>query len=169
MYGVSTVCDSARALLFHSCVSPAVLRGCALLNVFEQAGRSQSWHFAQSGLAATVTLFQWLNLLHVMHKVFFLRKSGSKFIANNYLLLTALGQWVNDCLLCLTWNTSCSHLIRNRTLLQKMSLRRLTKHCRCSSHLCTIWIASSLHWSALHIHVDRSIFAGKFTGLESRG
>lgn len=85
----------SERFLFHSCVSPAVLRGCALLNVFEQAGRSQSWHFAQSVLAATVTLFRWLMLLHVMHKVFFLRKSGSKFIANKYLLLTALGQWAN--------------------------------------------------------------------------
>lgn len=114
----------------------------------------------------------WLILLHVMYKVFVPRKSGSKFIANNYLRLTALGQWVNDCLLCLIlWNTSCtcSNLIRNRTLLQKMSLRRCTKHCRCTSHLYAIWIASRLHWIALHIYVDTSIFTGECTESESRG
>lgn len=114
----------------------------------------------------------WLILLHFMYKVFVPRKSGSKFIANNSLLLTTLGQWVNDCLLCLTsWSTSCtcSNLIRNRTLLQKMSLRRCTKHCRCASHLYAIWIASRLRWSALHIYVDTSIFSGECTELESRG
>lgn len=152
------VCDSARALLFHSCVlsSERVLAGRKV---------TELTFCAEQACSNCDSFAVWLILLHVMWKVFI---PGSKYD----LLLTALGQCVNDCLLCLTlWNASCtcSNLIRNRTLLQKMSLRRCTKHCRCTSHLYSVWIACRLHWSALPIYVDTSIFTRECTELESRG